>query len=419
MFGLLDCNNFFVSCQRVFEPKLEGKPVVVLSNNDGCIIARSNEAKALGLPMGAPVHEWVTVMKRGNVRAFSCNFELYADMSSRVMRVARGHVPRMEVYSVDEAFLDLKGVPQALLVDEMRVLREAVGQGVGIPVCIGLAPTKVLAKIANHVAKKNPALGGVCLLDDSARQEEVLAALPLKDVWGLGRKLSARLENEGLANALQLRDSDPRLMRRRYNVMMERMVYELRGIPCRGLEIAADDKRVIQATRSFGRRVFTLEDLQEAVAQYITRAASQMRGEGLLAQGVLVYIRTGYHNPREVYYGASHALGLPAPTGDTRKLIAAAHACLKEIYQAGPAYYKAGVHLLELVRADTHQPALFDAGDDAESRKLMGVMDLLDRKFGKYFVRLASTGLEQDWQVRHEMRSPRYSSRWEDLMVVA
>lgn len=418
MYGLLDCNNFFVSCQRVFEPRWEGKPVVVLSNNDGCIIARSNEAKALGLPMGAPVHEWAKVMQREGVKAFSCNFELYADISSRVMRVAREHVPRLEVYSVDEAFLDLGSAPPALLMDDMRRLREAIGRGVGIPVCIGIAPSKVLAKAANHVAKKNLHHGGVYRMEGGPVQDMVLEALPLKDVWGLGRKLSVQLEAEGLTNARMLRDSNPALMRRRYNVMMERLVYELRGIACRGLEQEAEAKRVIQATRSFGRRVLTLEDLQEAVATYVTRAASQMRGEGLLAQGVLVYVRTSVHGPQGTYYGASHMVGLPAPSGDTRVLVGAAHACLRAIYKKGPAYYKAGVHLLELVPEGMFQPSLLHAGDDVKSRVLMGVLDKLDRTLGKYKVRLASTGLEQSWQVKHEMRSPRYSTQWKELAVV-
>ena len=418
MFGLLDCNNFFVSCQRLFEPHWEGRPVVVLSNNDGCIIARSNEAKALGLPMGAPVHEWAKLMRREGVKAFSGNFELYADISSRVMRVVREHVPRMEVYSVDEAFLDLNGAPPALLVDDMRRLREAVARGVGIPVCIGVAPTKVLAKAANHVAKKNPQHGGVYVLPDGPARDEVLEALPVKDIWGLGRKLSVRLEGEGIMHARALRDSDPRQMRRRYNVMMERLVHELRGLPCRGLEGTPDAKRVIQATRSFGRRIFSLADLQEAVAMYTTRAAAQMRGEGLLAQGVLVYVRTSVHDPKDTYYGASHALGLPAPSADTRVLIRAAHACVREIFRDGPAYYKAGVHLLELVPEGTHQPSLLHAGDCVKSQTLMGALDRLDRTFGKYSVRLASTGLTQDWQVKHEMRSPRYSTQWKELVSV-
>ncbi len=418
MFGLLDCNNFFVSCQRLFEPQWEGKPVVVLSNNDGCIIARSNEAKALGLPMGAPVHEWAKVMQREGVKAFSCNFELYADISSRVMRVAREHVPHLEVYSVDEAFLDLRGVPRRLLERDMHRLREAIARGVGIPVCIGLAPSKVLAKAANHVAKKNPHHGGIYLLDDPTAQDSVLEALPLKDVWGLGRKLSVKLEAGGLPHARALRDSDPRHMRRAYNVMMERLIYELRGIPCRGIEADTDAKRVIQATRSFGRRVFALDDLKEAVAMYVTRAASQMRGEGLLAQGVMVYVRTTVHGAREAYYGASHMVGLPAPSADTRQLIQAAHTCLNAIYKEGPAYYKAGIHLLELVPAESFQPSLLHAGDSARSRILMGVMDRMDKTYGKYAVRLASTGLEQSWQVKHDMRSPRYSTQWKELMTV-
>lgn len=419
MFGLLDCNNFFVSCQRVFEPKLEGKPVVVLSNNDGCIIARSNEAKAVGIPMGAPVHEWVREIKKHNVQLYSCNFELYADISSRVMRVVRELVPRMEVYSVDEAFLDLSGVAPEVLVAEMRVLREAVLRGVGIPVCIGIAPTKVLAKVANHVAKKNAHLGGVHSLETEAKQIKALEALPLKEVWGLGRKLSVRLESEGVTSALMLRNSEPLNMRRRYSVMMEKMVWELRGVSCSGLELAADDKTMIMATRSFGRRIFTLADLQEAVAMYVNRAASQMRGEGLLAQVIQVYIRTGLHNPREAYYGASHVVGLEAPTADVRVLTQAAHRCLQEIFVEGHAYYKAGVYLLELVPGREYQPSLLAPGDDVKSVKLMAAMDALGRRFkDKYLVRLASTGTVQDWQVKHERRSPRYSTRWEELRVV-
>ncbi|RYG59796.1 MAG: Y-family DNA polymerase, partial [Alphaproteobacteria bacterium] len=386
--------------------------------NDGCIIARSNEAKALGLPMGAPVHEWAKMMKREGVKAFSCNFELYADVSSRVMRVARAHVPRLEVYSVDEAFLDLRGAPPARLVEEMRTLRAAIAQGVGIPVCIGIAPSKVLAKAANHVAKKNPHYAGIYLLHDKTAQDDVLEALPLRDVWGLGRKLSVTLEREGVAHAKALRDSDAGQMRRCHNVVMERLIYELRGIPCLSLEPEADDKRMIQASRSFGRRIFELSDLKEAIAMYVTRAASQMRGEKLLAQGILVYVRTSVHGPQNTFYAGSHMVGLPAPSGDTRVLINAAHSCLNEIYKQGPAYYKAGIHLLELVPEASYQPSLLHDGDSVQSRVLMGVMDRLDKTFGKYKVRLASTGLEQSWQVKHEMRSPRYSTQWKELVTV-
>ena len=419
MFGLLDCNNFFVSCQRVFEPRLEGRPVVVLSNNDGCIIARSNEAKAVGIPMGAPVHEWAQLIKKHHVQMYSCNFELYADISSRVMRVVREMVPCIEVYSVDEAFLDLSGIPPALLVDMMRQLREAVLRGVGIPVCIGIAPTKVLAKVANHVAKKNLHLNGVHMLETEEKQVAALEAMPLKDVWGLGRKLSVRLKCEGVVDALALRNSEPLNMRRRYSVMMEKMVWELRGVSCSGIEEVANDKMMIMASRSFGRRVFTLEDLQEAVAAHVNRAACQMRGEGLLAQALVVYIRTGVHNPRETYYGASHTVGMEAPTADIRVLTRAAHTALKEIFVEGHAYYKAGIYLLELVPVREYQPSLLHAGDDAASVRLMAAMDLLGRRFkDKYLVRLASTGTKQDWQVKHERRSPRYSTRWKELKVV-
>lgn len=420
MLGLLDCNNFFVSCQRVFEPKLEGKPVVVLSNNDGCIIARSNEAKALGLPMGAPVHIWEKVIRKAGVRMFSCNFELYADISSRVMRVARLHVPEIEVYSVDEAFLNLQGMGSTKeVVERMRRLRQAVWEGVGIPVCIGLAPTKVLAKIANHIAKKDVYLGGVHMLDTAKAQVGALAGLPVQEIWGLGRNLSVSLENAGIVDALALRNAEPLAMRQRYNVMMERIVWELRGVSCMQVEEVARDKTMIQATRSFGRRIYTEEDLQEAVAMYVARASGQMRDEKLLAQAVLVYVRTGIHNPKEPYYGASHTIGLATPTGDVRELTRAAYAALRAIYKDGFAYYKAGVYLLELVPQREYQPTLFQQGDDAKSLSLMVAIDGLGKRFkDKYIVKLASTGTAQDWQVRHSRRSPRYSTQWKELMVV-
>lgn len=417
MFGLVDCNNFYASCERVFNPKLEGVPIVVLSNNDGCIVARSNEAKALGIPMGAPLFKVAKLCQRHGVQVFSSNYQLYGDMSRRVMTVLREEMPAVEVYSIDEAFIDLRGIAVAALPDLMRRVRAKVKQWTGIPVSIGIAPTKALAKVANRIAKKNPATGGVWMLADTPSQLEALASLDVADVWGVGRKLTGHLNRQGIHTALDLRNSDPTQMRQTYNVVMQRLVLELRGIPCLGLEMV-QPRQSIQSTRSFGREVTKLEELRQAVATYTTRAASKLRADGLLVQAVLVYIRTNPFKPKVPQYANSCVVALPYPTADNVMLIQQVNSRLEQIYRQGYAYKKAGVVLLDLIPTTEYQPSLLGGTDSTKTQALMTTLDNLDRRYGRYHVRVGTLGTRQDWRMKSESLSRCYTTRWDELVGV-
>ncbi|MFZ2587189.1 MAG: Y-family DNA polymerase [Alphaproteobacteria bacterium] len=418
MYGLVDCNNFYASCERAFNPKLEGKPIVVLSNNDGCVVARSNEAKALGIPMGAPMFKVEKLCRQNGVVVFSSNYQLYGDMSARVMSVLRDAAPAVEVYSVDEAFLDVRGIPLEHLTGAMQALRAKVKQWTGIPVSIGLAPTKTLAKAANRTAKKNPALGGVCLLSDNASQEAALGAMDVGDLWGIGRQFSEKLKEQRINSGLDLRNADAASMRKQYNVVMERLVRELQGVSCLPLELVQPTRKSIQSTRSFGREVTTLAELEEAVAAYVTRAAGKLRGDNLLAQGLLVFAHTNRFKPKASQYSASQAMGLPYATADTAELVRHAHRLLHTLYRKGFAYKKAGILLLDLIPATQHQPSLLDGADTARTQALMQTLDNLDTRYGKAFVRLGSLGTKQGWGMKRESLSRAYTTRWDELVGV-
>ena len=301
--ALVDCNNFYASCERVFQPGLRGRPVVVLSNNDGCVIARSNEAKALGIAMGEAWHICKKRVDTDGVIVRSSNYTLYGDMSARVMRTVAGFTPDLEIYSIDEAFLGFGGFERRLE-SHARELRRTVLQWTGIPVSVGIAPTKTLAKVANRRAKKDPATGGVFVLMDEAAIDAELAAMELTDLWGVARRLAARLTALGITTPLALKQSDPRFIRERFNVVLERLVLELRGVPCISLEEAPPDRKSIMASRSFGRTVETREELEEAVATYTSRAAEKLRGQGLAANRIVVFAHTNRFRPDDPQYGA-------------------------------------------------------------------------------------------------------------------
>lgn len=416
--ALVDCNNFYASCERVFQPKLRLRPVVVLSNNDGCVIARSNEAKALGIEMGAPWHLNRDKFAKEGVIVRSSNYTLYGDMSARVMRVLGSFVPGMEVYSIDEAFLSLAGF-EGRAVEHMRQTRAAVLQYTGIPVSVGIAPTKTLAKVANRMAKKTPENGGVLSLMDEDAQTAALARLELTDLWGLASRIGARLAAIGIKTPLELRGADPKWIRAQFSVVMERMVWELRGIPCMELEHATPDRQTIMASRSFGRPVDELHEMQEAVASYVSRAAEKMRRQNLVTPALQVFILTNRFKPEDPQYNGHHTVHLPVATADTTRLAKAALHGLACVWRAGFSYKKAGVICLDLHSAGKVQETLFHVSDTPARIQLMQAIDDLNKRYGRDTVAIATAGTRKAWSLRSDQRSPAYTTRWVDLLKVS
>ena len=415
--ALVDCNNFYASCERLFQPALIGKPVVVLSNNDGCVIARSNEAKALGIVMGDPWHLKRDEYRKAGVIVRSSNYTLYGDMSARVMRVLSDFTPDLEVYSIDEAFLNLAGFEDQLE-PHAKQLRATVLQWTGIPVSVGIAPTKTLAKVANRTAKKDPASGGVCLLLTEQAQEAALARLDLTDLWGVAGRLAARMEALGITTPLKLRDANPRLIRERFNVVAERMVLELQGVPCIALEHERPDNKTIAATRSFGRTVTLRREMEEALAFHTSRAAEKMRRQGLATCSLMVFLTTNRHDVKAAQYYGQQIVQLSTASADTSRLVRVAMRGLAEIWRPGYDYKKAGVLFPELVKADSIQGDLLSRPDSPRSLAMMAAVDQLNRRYGRETVRVATVGFEKGWKLRSEHLSQAYTTRWGELLRV-
>lgn len=416
VFALVDCNNFYASCEKLFRPDLKDTPVVVLSNNDGCVVARSREAKLLGIKMGVPVFQIKAEMQRHGILAFSSNYALYADLSSRVMRTLEEMAPRVEVYSIDEAFLDLTGIESAIsLVEFGQQVRERIGHWIGITVCVGIAPTKTLVKLANHAAKKYPATQGVVDLTNPDRQRRLLALVPVDDVWGVGRRLSKRLNALGITTALDLANASPRAIRDQFSVVLERTVRELNGESCIELEEIPPTKKQIVCSRSFGVKVTQFELLREAVCEYATRATEKLRKEQQQAKVLTVFIRTSPFKDNEPQYSNSASGELLIPSCDTRDFIELANHLLKRIWKDGFRYAKAGVMLSDFYDPGMFQPGLFDdVSTRSNSQQLMSVLDTINQSgAGKVF--FAGQGLKKDWSMKREHLSPAYTTRWDQL----
>lgn len=416
-YALIDGNNFYVSCERVFNPKLEGKPVVVLSNNDGCVVARSNEVKALGVKMGEPWFKLKDLARRHRIIAQSSNYTLYADMSNRMMAILGSYSPQQEIYSIDECFLGLDGLEHLDLMAWGQRMRRQVRQWVGIPVCVGIGSTKTLAKLANHCAKKNLAgIDGVCNLDllDEQAQDELFARIPVGEVWGVGWRLTEKLAARNITTVRELRDADARTLRDAFSVMLERTVMELRGVSCMELEEMAPAKKQIVSSRAFGAYVYTLTELEEAVSLYMARAAEKLRAQQSVAGAVQVFIRTNPFKDDHPQYQAGVTVPLASPTADTRRLTHAAHLGLKHLFKPGYAYQKAGVMLMELREAGHEQGMLFD--EPAPDRpKLMDVIDRANGRWGRGTLRLASEGVEKAWHMKRGNLSPAWTTDWTQL----
>ena len=420
MFALCDVNSFYASCETVFRPDLKGRPVVVLSNNDGCVIARSAEAKPF-VKMGDPYFKQKDIFRRHGVICFSSNYELYADMSNRVMTTLEELSPRCEIYSIDEAFCDLTGVRNCRdLTDFGREIRETVLQRTHLTVGVGIAQTKTLAKLANHAAKKwQRQTGGVVDLSNIEKQRKLMAALPVDEVWGVGRRISKKLEAMGIKTVLQLADTDIRFIRRHFNVVLERTVRELRGEPCLGLEEFAPVKQEIVCSRSFGGRITEYHEMRQAICSYASRAAEKLRGEHQYCRFISAFVKTSPFALNEPYYGNSASVKLLTPTQDSRDIIAAATRCLDAVWKDCYRYQKAGVMLGDFYSQGVAQLNLFD--DNAprkNSEKLMEVLDHLNAKNGKGALYFAGQGIQTAWQMKREMLSPRYTTRYSDLLKV-
>jgi DNA polymerase V len=412
--ALVDCNNFYVSCERLFRPKLDSKPVVVLSNNDGCAIARSNEAKALGIRMGEPWHLCKT--KQG-VIAFSSNYTLYGDISARVMNVLRTFTPNLEIYSIDEAFLSFEGFERRLDAHG-RDLRATVMQWTGIPVSVGIAPTKTLAKVASRMAKKQSGREGVCSLMTRRDQTDALTAMTLTDLWGVATRLERRLMKLGIVTPLQLRDADPSHVRQELGVVMERTVLELQGTPCHALIETTPANKQIVCSRSFGQPVTALHDLEEAVAAFTERAATKLRRQNLNTGRIGVFVRTNPFKPNEPQYSNGLSVALSAATADTARLLRAARWLAHKLWKQGYRYKKAGVELSDLAPAQSFHADLWAEPDSERSKSLMRAVDRINDDHGRGTLRYAMAGTRQRWRMKAECHSKRFTTEWDELLEV-
>lgn len=426
VFALVDCNNFYASCEKLFAPRLKNRPVVVLSNNDGCVVARSAEVKILGIPMGAPWFKLKDEARRHGIVAMSSNYALYADMSNRVVEVLSAFSPNIEVYSIDESFVELSGFENLAggLTGYGAEMRQRIADWLGLAVCVGIAPTKTLSKLANHCAKKHLAgADGVCDFTDMLTEDlsQLFDKIAVGEVWGIGRKINARLESMGINTVRQLRDADAETIRAQFSVVVERTVRELRGVSCIDLQEVAPDKQQIISSRSFGQLIYERADLEEAVASYIANAAVKLRAQDSLAGAVQVNIRTNIFKPEAPQYQRAVTVPLPEATADTRVLTGWALRVLRRIYRPGYGYHKAGVMLSNIVPRGNQQYPLFSDGGGvggARSDALMGVVDGINQRYGRGAVRLAVEGIERGWQMRRGHLSPAYTTDWEGLPVV-
>ncbi|HAO98635.1 MAG TPA: SOS mutagenesis and repair protein UmuC [Fibrobacteres bacterium] len=414
MYAIVDCNNFFVSCERVFNPRLEGRPVVVLSNNDGCAVSRSDEAKALGVPMGAPRFKFRDLEKRHGIVCLSSNFELYADMSRRVMSLFDQWSPDVEPYSIDEAFLWLQNPSRDYLEKIAREIQTTVKQWTGIPVSVGVSTTKTLSKAANDFAKRNKL--GIKILP-IAEAPEMLSRLHAKDIWGIGRKLTEWLGERDIQTALELSNTPDRWIRKHLGVTVERTVMELRGIPCIPMNCHPGAQRNMVHARSFSHRVDSKDELRTAVAYYAERVAAKLRREKLAAQAACVVLSTDYHKPQDSQYHGSETLAFQVPTNFTPEVVEYALKAFDQTFRSGFRYKKAGVMMLELVPQGEVQGELFDKVDRFKAKKLMSALDIMQARHGERALHFAMGGAQDGWQSKREFRTPRYTTKWNEIPV--
>jgi len=415
MLALADCNNFYASCERVFQPHLEGKPILVLSNNDGCVIARSNESKALGIKMGVPVFQIKKLIEQHQIHLFSSNFTLYGDLSKRVMSCLRQEVKQMEVYSIDEAFMDFTGEGNPL--EKGIALKKKIKQHTGIPISIGVAPTKTLCKIAGLIAKKYTK-SGVFVLQNSETIERALKWLAIEDVWGIGRQHARMLQNMGIKTAHDLCRADDSWIKRRLSVVGLRMVKELKGIPCFPLEESASLKKNICTSRSFGKSIQHKDELKEVVSNYASSCAYKLRKQKGCANRISIFIHTNPFNPSDKQYKGFTSFVLDTPTNDSMELVGLALKGLEKIYRDGYRYKKAGIIVGDIVPQQQQQLSLFDTVNRQKQESIMVALDKINDKMGRDKVHLAIQGNKPKWRMKREKLSPCYSTRIEEALIV-
>ncbi|HGH5412745.1 TPA: translesion error-prone DNA polymerase V subunit UmuC [Citrobacter freundii] len=418
MFALVDVNSFYTSCETVFRPDLQGKPVVVVSNNDGCIISRSAEAKSLGIKMGEPFFKIKNNTYSSRIHVFSSNYALYADLSERVMQTLNETSPSVEVYSIDEAFVNLSGMMNCMPLSSFGYeMKNQVLKNTGLIVGVGIAQTKTLAKLANHAAKKWRGTGGVVDLSNIDRQRRLMALTSVEDVWGIGRRISKKLNSMGINTALDLAESSLWVIRKHFNVVLERTVRELRGEQCLELEEFSPTKQQIICSRSFGHRITQYSDMHQAICAYAERASEKLRSERQFCRFVSVFLRTSPHADNEIYYGNQASVKLLIPSNDTRDIINAATNTLRRVWVDGHRYMKAGVILTDFFSNGVAQLNLFD--DNTQRRNSAALMETIDKlnKSGKGKIWFAGQGVEKTWAMKREMLSPSYTTRYSDLPV--
>jgi DNA polymerase V len=420
--ALIDVNNFYVSCERVFNPSLQNKPVVVLSNNDGCAIARSNEVKALGVSMGAPWFKMQDLVKQHGIIGLSSNYALYADMSNRVMTILRDFSPDQEIYSIDESFLDLTAFKSKDLIAYGQDMRGRILQWTGLPVCAGIGSTKTLAKLANHCAKKQAQFNGVCNFNviDEHELNLILSKLDVGEVWGIGRRLAPKLQALGINTVLDLKNADPERLRQQFSVVVEKTIRELNGTVCIELEEISPPKKQILSSRSFGHTVRDFNSLAESITLYMSRAAEKLRKQNSFAGSVHVYIRTSPLKLDEPHYSNGMTIPISSPSDDSRQLVKIALWALKRIYKPGFNYAKAGVMLSEIVPKEGIQNDLFSQpATNLKSEALMSAMDAINHKMGRESIKLASEGFKRPWKMRQGNKSPNYTTDWDSVITAA
>jgi DNA polymerase V len=419
IFALCDCNNFYVSCERLFNARLRGRPVVVLSNNDGCVVARSNEAKAIGIKMGVPLFQVEQMIDAYDVQVLSSNYALYGDISSRVMSVLGDFTPEIELYSIDEAFLCVDIPGNGSLTDFARKMQQKVYKWTGIPLSIGIAETKTLAKLANHLAKQSFKAEGVLDLTRSPFQDHALECTPVQKVWGIGRQYTKLLNGRGITNARQLRDVDTRWARQALTVVGARLVEELRGKSCLPLESCPPAKKSLTCSRSFGQLVESLTGLRAAVATFTIRVAERLRKHQLAAGAITVFVATNRFSKTEPYYTNSMTVEMSYPTDTTLELLERSLSCADKLYRDGCRFKSAGVILSALIPASPMTIRMQDDEKWVKRRRLMQAVDAINRRMGRNTVRFAVEELKQQWKTKFEKRSPRYTTNWNELLTVA
>ena len=415
--ALVDCNSFYVSCERLFDPSIIKKPVVVLSSNDGCVISRSEEAKALNIKMGEPYFKAEKIIKKNNVKVFSSNYSLYGDISRRVMKTLKQFSPQMEIYSIDEAFLNLSSVKDEDLLEFGNKIRKTILKWTGIPTSIGIAATKTLSKAANYVAKKEKS--GIVNLINSKQTDEILSKININNVWGVGHQLTKFYIKNGIKTAYQLKNTHNGWIKKNTNVFGSRTAMELQGIPCASLEIYQEKRKNCCVSRSFGRKVTKLEELDEAITTHCLNAAEKIRSDNQTTKRITVFIRTSPFQKDKNYYANSKDIDLPIKTSDSIELVKQALIALKYIYKKGYRYQKAGIILSGLKDVDIYKKHLFSLVNNEEKRtKLMKAIDYTNIKYGRHALSIAQAGLKKNWNIKRQHSSKIDTANFKFLPIV-